>query len=351
MIRKQNFLRGGTALLLALLVSSFFGPLASAATDTNNPDGAFNVVVSPSSVGLTVKPGSTTSSDIKVQNHGLSTEHIKVTVLKFGAKGQDGTPQLEQIAPGDDFVNWIHFSSTTFDAEPNVWVTIHTTISPPPTAAFGYYYAVIFSRANATQTQAKQANLLGAVASLILLDVQSPGAVRQAKITQFSTPHKVQEFLPVSFTVQMHNTGNVHVASRGNIFISKGGKNLAILEVNLKKGYVLPNSYRKFTADWADGTPVYETKTNGTGQTLNWDNFTLGKVRYGKYSAKLVMVYNDGKTDLSTEAYLSFWVIPWRLIALVLTIPIVVVLAFWLGGKLQARKQQRKTAARAKAAK
>jgi len=314
-----------------LFSSTVFAPLASAATDTNNPDGAFNVVVSPSSVGLQAKPGTTTSTDIKVQNHGLATEHIKITVLKFGAKGQDGTPQLEQLAPGDDFANWIHFSATTFDAEPNVWVTIHATISPPPGSAFGYYYAVIFSRANATQAQAKQANLLGAVASLILLDVPSPGTVRQAKIAEFSTPHKVQEFLPVNFTVRMHNTGNIHIATRGNIDISKGGQTIAILEVNLKKGYILPNSYRAFTASWADGSPVYLSKSaNGQiTQDLDWSKLSLTKLRFGKYSAKLIMVYNDGKTDLSTEAYLSFWVIPWRLIAASIVVVLLVVAGLW----------------------
>ena len=340
MKQKQIFVRGGLLLLAVVLISGIFAPLASA-DDANNPDGAFNVVVSPPSLGLEAKPGTTVSTDLKIQNHGLATEHVKVTVMKFGAAGQDGTPSLLDIKPGDDFASWAHFSTTHFDAEPNVWKTVKMTISPPAGAAFGYYYAVIFSREGAQQQiQPKQANLLGAVASLVLLDVQSPGAVRKANIAEFSTAHNVNEFLPVNFVVRMHNTGNVHVATRGNIVITKGGKNVGLLEVNLNRGYILPDSYRKFINDWSDGTPVYQTKTadgkvvlSSQGQpvkSLNWDKFSLSKLRFGKYTAKLVMVYDDGKGDVSTEASLSFWVIPWRIIGVGLAVGLLILSSLWI---------------------
>lgn len=339
MNRRQNFIRGSVLLVAVVLVSGIFAPLASAA-EAGNVNGAFNVVISPPSIGLIVKPGGTVSTDLQLQNHGLATEHVKVTVMKFGAAGTEGTPSLLDIKSGDDFASWAHFSTTRFDAEPNVWKTVKMTISPPADAAFGYYYAVVFSREGAEkQIQAKQANLLGAVASLILLDVQAPGAVRQVSIAEFSTSHNAHEFLPVSFAVRMHNTGNVHVATRGNINISQGGKNIALLEVNLNKGYILPNTYRKFTSDWADGTPSYLVKTvdgktvlDKQGQperTLDWSKFSTSKLRFGKYDAKLVMVYNDGKGDVSTVAKLSFWVIPWRIIAGVVIGGLLIIAGLW----------------------
>lgn len=363
MNQRQGWLRGGALLVTAVLLGGVCSPLATLAsaasttppsvTDSNtsassggsgvstdNPDGAFNVVVSPPSVGVTVKQGETVSSELRVQNQGLATEHVKVKILKFTARGQDGTPQLEDLQPSDDFVNWATFSSPRFDAEPNVWKTITMTITTPPSAAFGYYYAVVFSREGAEKhIVKKQANLLGAVASLVLLDVQAPGSKREAKITEFSTPHKVQEFLPLDFTVRIHNTGNTHVASRGNIVISKGGKNIALLEVNLKKGFVLPNSYRKFNSQWTEGTPVYTLKTADNKvvldkhgkqvRELNWDKFSISKLRFGKYDAKLVMVYDDGKGDVSVESKLSFWVVPWRVIAVIAVVGLLVLAGLW----------------------
>ena len=189
---KRMYLRGMSLFVAVLLLSGVFAPLASAADA--DPDGAFNVVVSPPSVGITTNPGAPITTPIRVQNQGLGTEHVKVSLMRFGAKGQDGTPQLYDLTPADDFAKWVTFSTPKFDAEPNVWKTVNVTINPPKTAAFGYYYAVIFSRDNVGPAAPKTANLLGSVASLVLLDVNSPGAVRQAKISEFSTKSKVQEF-------------------------------------------------------------------------------------------------------------------------------------------------------------
>lgn len=324
---------------LAGLVLGTSAPYASA-VDNNNPQGAFSVVLSPIVNNLETKPGQPVSQKIQVKNQGLSTEHVKTTILKFGAHGEDGLPSILEVDAKDESAKWASVSPATFDAEPNVWKTVNLTISPPKTAAFGYYYAVVFSRDGADkQVQKKAANLLGAAATLVLLDVQSPGAVRRANISEFSTPKRMQEFLPVTFTVRMHNSGNVHVAPRGNIFISKGNKNVALIEVNQAKGNILPSSTRKFTSEWTDGTPVYKlkvvdnkvvVKNNKQIQTLDWSNFNISKLRFGKYNAKLVMVYDDGHGDVSTEARLSFWVMPWRIIAVGGFFLFLIILNLWL---------------------
>jgi hypothetical protein len=340
-MQKQNVIKSrvGIAATLAVLLSGLFSPLASAATA--NPDGAFNIVVSPPSVGIEAKPGESTTTEIRIQNQGIATEQISVDLLKFTAEGSTGLPKLQELQPGDDFASWAHFSTTSFSAEPNEWKSVKVTISPPKDAAFGYYYAVLFSRTNATKTvQKSKANLLASVASLLLVDVKSPNAVRKVNVSEFSTSHKTLEFLPVTFKVKLHNTGNIHVASRGTITISRGGKPVATLDVNSQAGYVLPNSFRDFSADWKDGTPVYTPKTDSSGKILveaggksgnklDWDKFSLSKLRIGKYDARLVMIYNDGKGNTFTEARLSFWVIPWRIIAGVVLVLLFVLAGVW----------------------
>lgn len=345
--------RVGSWAALAVLLLTISSPLAAAAdsTPTTNPNGAFDVVVSPASQDLEVKPGQSVSATIQVRNQGLATEHVKLAVMKFGASGSNGTPELEHVTANDEFAQWISFSQTHFDAEPNVWVPIRATINAPATAAFGYYYAIVFTRDQAT-TQKGPTNLLASVASLILLDVQAPGAVRHVDIANFSADHNVTEFLPVTFSVRLHNTGNVHVAARGNIFISKGGQNLGLIEVNQSEGNVLPNSYRVFTAQWTDGKPVYKPKTaNGKtvldkqGQTetsLVWSNFNLSKLRFGKYHAKLVMVYDAGHGDVEDQAELNFWVIPWRIIFLGLLIVVLVLAGLWTTVLRPLRRRLRK---------
>ncbi len=214
------------------------------------------------------------------------------------------------------------------------------TIDPPQNAAFGYYYAVVFSRDGPQpKVQGKQTNLLGSVATLILLDVQAPGAVRKSDIVEFSTDSKSYEFLPATFGVRMYNTGNTHVAPRGNILITKGDQRVALLEVNQAKGNILPKTYRKYTTQWTDGTPSYKevmkddkaVLQGGRPYTpLTWSNFNMSKLRFGKYNARLVMVYNDGKSDVAVEAKLSFWVIPWRIIIGVLVVGLLLLAGLWV---------------------
>lgn len=299
--------------------------MASAATASTG--GAFNFAVSPPSVGLDAKPGVPTSVDIRVQNQGTAIEKVKVTLMKFTADGATGRPNLRNFETTDEFSKWAQISPTSFTAEPNEWKTVKFNLSPPKSAAFGYYYAVVFSREGAeNQVQKDKSSLLGAVASLILIDVKAPGAVRKVTIANFSTDSKSGEFLPVDFNVRLHNIGNTHVGVRGTINISKGNKTVADIDVNSTKGYILPGSYRSFPAGWKDGTPVYQDSKDSQGnvvldlagaprQRLVWDKFSTSKLRFGKYNARLIVIYDDGKGDVSTEARLSFWVIPWRIIA------------------------------------
>lgn len=332
------------------------GGAGNSANNPANPEGSFNIVVSPQPVTLVTKPGVKVSQDLKIQNQSLATEHVKITLMKFTAEGESGAPHLLDFQPGEIEQEWVSFSRTRFNAEPNVWETVKMTVNPPKSAAFGYYYAVVFSREGAEQqaTDSKQANLIGAVATLVLLDVDAPGAVQEAKIVNFSSNRKLYEFLPTDFNIRVNNTGNVHVAPRGNIFITQGGKQVAILEVNLSKGYVLPKTYRQFPTEWKDGWPVYEVQTKDGKvvlneqdkpvDKLNWGNFNPGKLRMGKYDARLVMVYNDGQGDVSVEATLSFWVIPWRVIGVLLLVLLLVGAGLWalVGRPIRNRVKKKK---------
>jgi hypothetical protein len=340
----QRFLAATTATLMASLAIMPVALAATspvAATPTTNgsaPSSGFNVIITPTSEELVTKPGQSVSTNIQVENEGLSIEHLKVTIYTFSAYGTDGTPRLEAPTAQDSFINWASVSSSHFDAAPNVFTSFKLTIAPPASAAFGYYYAVIVSRDNQAAANTGT-NLQGAIASLILLDVQAPGEKRQASVAQFSTAHNVTEFLPVKFNVLMHNTGNVHVAPHGDVFIYKGGKLVGTIDVNEQGSEILPNSERQFNPEWTDGTPVYKikevdgkavlNKQDQTESSLDWSNFNLSKLRFGNYTAKLTMVYDDGEGDISTQASLNFWVIPWRIIAVLIVVLLVILAGLW----------------------
>ena len=289
-------------------------------------DDGFRLTTSPLPINLTVEPGSSVSTQLRIKNDGNQKETLKIDLMKFNADGETGAPGLLDREPGDDFLDWVHFSEDTFSIETNQWKTINVTFDVPDTAAFGYYYAFVFSRAAEEQSlEERQTRILGGTAILVLLEAKVPGAKREVTITSFQADRKWYEFLPATFTVKLKNTGNVHIAPRGNIFIGRPGeKEDTLIEVNLGKGNILPESSRYFDAQWIDGFPLYTNKEengnkvldekNKPVQELTWNLKDASQFRFGKYQAKLLLIYDDGQRDIPVEGTLEFWVVPWRLI-------------------------------------
>jgi hypothetical protein len=292
-----------------ILASCFVFLTSSDSASAQSPEG-LRLITSPLPINLSAKPGTSVQAAIKVKNDGAVQETLKTEVMKFKAYGENGAPQLMDPESGDDFINWISFSEKAFLVEP------------------GYYYAVVFSRAgDETKPEARQTALTGGTAVLVLLDAVVPDAKRQVDIVSFEANRSWYEFLPATFTIKLKNSGNVHVAPYGNIFISRvGGKNEFDLKINQGdgRGNILPDSNREFVAQWDDGFPVYRPKqedgkivrdeAGNIVKELKWDWKDASKLRFGKYTAKLALVYDDGTRDELLEAEVSFWVMPWRVI-------------------------------------
>jgi hypothetical protein len=254
---------------------------------------------------------------------------LKASIKTFSVQGSDGHIVFHNPGPSDDFVHWINFDRSVFNAPAGQWQTIHMSINVPKEAAFGYYWAVQFEPAAGSAASPGAATLRGAVAIFVLLNADAPGAKRTIKVTNFSVDHHTYEFLPVNFKVSTRNSGNTHVAPGGNIFISKGSKQIAVLSINPSGGYVIPGANRTFTSSWSDGFPVYKPsigegnqpqrkKDGSIKQHLTWNFSQVPKLRFGHYRASLLLVYNDGARDIPVSGSVYFWVIPWRLIITVL---------------------------------
>jgi hypothetical protein len=306
-------------------------------------DPSLNLVTSPLPINLVTTPGATVSAQLKIKNGGEQPETLTIGLMKFSAFGDEGKPKLLDREKGDDYFDWIKFSENDFTLNPGEWKTITATIDVPKSAAFGYYYAVTFSRKNEEVPGGpRSTKVIGATAVLVLLEVRVPNAVRNIEVLDFSTPQKIYEFLPVNFTIKLKNSGNVHVVPKGNIFIDRFGdkKDTSILNVNDLQGNILPDSNRIFDSQWADGFPMYVQQANSDGSVmtdklgkpitkLNWDFSQVPKLRWGKYTANLLLVYDDGTKDVPIEGTLSFWVIPWRILGVGLVISGLVLLGLY----------------------
>lgn len=313
-----------------------------------NTDGTLKLTTSPLPVGLTASPGQTVKTDLKIRNGSDKKEHLKVGLMKFSAYGDEGKPKLEERGENDKYFDWVSFSQMDFYVASNEWHTIVMTVNVPADAGLGYYYAVTFSRANQPEeAKSGQTALRGGTAILVLLDVASSKAHRELKFIDIKSDKKVYEFLPARINIKLRNTGNVHLMPTGMVSIKRGDSKIAEIPFNTSKGSILPDSNRNYSIDWNEGFPYYRVKETAQGVVLKdgqpehelvWDSSKLNKLRFGKYTAQVFAVYDNGKSDIPLEATVSFWVIPWRLIGLVITVLVVpsggfYLLARWRYGK------------------
>jgi hypothetical protein len=312
--------------LVAILVAELLSPLGAIAAAAPK---ALNLIVSPLPINLATNPGTIISTDLRVKQGNPESEKLKVSLMKFAAYGDAGKPRLEDRGPNDDYFDWVTFDKSTFDAPSNVWQTIKMTINVPKSAQFGYYYAVVFTRAGDDTKPDKGAAIAGGTAVLVLLDAKVPNAKRKIDLVSFAAGHRVYEFLPSHFNILFHNSGNVHLVPAGDIFIKQGSKIVATLPINGEGGNILPQSNRIFQQDWTDGFPYFKQRTkdgkvvqkNGKPvMDLTYDFSKLSHIRFGKYSAQLEAVYDNGVRDEPLEAAISFWVIPWKLILVLILI-------------------------------
>jgi hypothetical protein len=333
---KRYLIKSGLCLAAILIVLVSSPPPALAASS------GVNLTTSPLPVNLAARPGSSISTELRIQNASNTTQKIKLSLMKFSAYGESGKPALQDRAPGDDYFDWVSFSPSVFQAPPNQWMSVKMTINIPGSAAFGYYYAVVFSPADQKPT-GKGNVLLGSTAILVLLDVKSPNAKRSAKVVDFSVDKKTYEFLPVNFSVRLHNDGNVHLLPGGSIYIKRGSKQVAVLPFNAQHGNILPNSYRIYTSSWSDGFPVYTPKQqngrvvldkDGKPVTyLKWDFSRVPHLKFGHYTANLLAVYDNGSRDVPMEASVSFWVVPWRIIGFIIVVGGLAIYGLWTSGR------------------
>lgn len=317
--------------ILLLPIFLFLGLFAASVAFAQNPN--YDVTVSPVFFDLSSNPGSTISDKIRIRNNTSSPIAIKLEVQKLTADA-NGDVTLKPDT-NDETLTWVKFQNQSFIASPLEWSDIPFTIQVPKSAAFGYYFAITFKRDDSAKAEGVGAAISGAAAVPVLLNVRSDGAKSEAKIVKFETKNFISDYLPIDFNARVANSGNVHVAPHGNIFITDWtGKNVGDLEVNSSFGNIIPDTERTFLASWIDGFLVNEplvidgqtaTDKNGNPKTnlsIKWDKLT--SFRFGKYNANLILVYDDGQRDVSIEKSISFWVIPYK----ALLVFLVVLIAF-----------------------
>lgn len=305
-------------------------------------------IIPPSREFLSVNPGETITTKVKLFNETTSAVEMFSSAANFKAMDESGTPKFIMNVAPEDLASWIKVAPGPFVLQPGEYSEIPFDISVPTNADPGGHFAgILFSpqEPNTVDTNT-QVTITTEIGLLVMLRVN--GEVREsASVLSFTTENGKLKFnrLPVEFNVRIKNSGNVHVRPTGSITVRNmlGGTS-QVIPVNSSQGAVLPDSVRKFTAAWEKG--AVEGKTNFFKEFGNeWNNFALGS-----YTANLMLDYGVSN-DKSMSVTLRFWVMPWRvlLLSLVVIILITMLITFivkqynsWIIRKASAPKTPKK---------
>lgn len=268
--------------------------------------------IGPPLISLTANPGDTLQADINLRDVSSGDLLVTSQVNDFTANGEDGTPRVVL----EDEVNPYSLKTWLSPIEPLLLKSkelrqLTITINVPINASPGGYYGVVRFTGTAPELEDTGVSLSASLGALIFLRVNGEAyesmSIEEFSVNKDSKTGSLFESAPINFIERIKNSGNIYEQPAGQITITDMfGRNVATINVNLPPGNVLPASIRKFE------------------QTL--DSSTLGKkTLFGYYKAHLKVVYGDSKQEVSSD--LSFWVIPYKLIAVVV---VGILLAFFV---------------------
>jgi len=268
--------------------------------------GTVSLSVSPTLFEMSANPSQKWSSNIRVINTNSFPLKVYVNAVNFEPSGESGQgtmrPVLEAETEGLTLAEWITLppEEVVIPAEQTVSVPFSITV-PEGASPGGHFAAILVGTRSLTDTDAPaQVQTSQIVTSLVFLTVAGD-IIERGSIRDFTTDKSVSESLSASFYLRFENSGNVHLRPQGDIVIKNmWGKERGVIPINKASqfGNVLPESIRKYNFEW-------------TG------DFTFGDI--GRYTAVATIGYGDS-TKQFVSSKTSFWVIPWRTLAVMFVV-------------------------------
>jgi len=257
-------------------------------------------------LNLSANPGQTIKATISLRDISKGSLLVSNQINDFVAGGEDGTPKIildDSTSNPYSLKSWISpLSQLTLKSREIKNLTI--TINVPKTASPGGYYGVVRFTGTPPELKDTGVSLSASLGALILLKVNGATkeglAVEQFFANNNGKPGTLFESAPITFVERLKNTGNIHEEPAGLVTITDMFNNkVATLGVNQPPHDILPQSIRKFES------PLDSTNIGN-------------KILFGRYKADLSVTYGADKQVVTSS--ITFWVIPYRLMAAIIAL-------------------------------
>lgn len=305
-------------LVLAIVALSFYFPFKAGAYQIEQLQGVEiknDFTLGPSKIEAFMDPGEELVKNISITNRTGHKVYFKVSKEDF-----EGSPDSNSVTVflGDkkgkfSLKDWLNPEADDFYLEHGQEITLPVKISVPKDAEPGGYYAAVFigSYPDPTSKEGQQIKIVSRVGSLFFVRVK--GQVTESGfLKEFSSNHYYQKG-PIEFNLVSQNDGNVHLNPYGIIEI-KNILGKKISEIKLDPWFVMPDISRL--------------------RKISWDRGFL----LGRYTATAKI--NRGYQDIIDEKSVSFWVVPWKILAgAIITLLVIVYLFYWIFSHFEIKRK------------
>jgi hypothetical protein len=283
---------------IALIASTTLPAIAQNSGDTK-------VSISPVTFNLTANAGDTLKEVIKVRNDAPSTQVVTISAENFVAVGEEGGVGLTEDDTVYSLAKWIVFDKTEYTLKSGGEVQVPFNIRVPNNAEPGGHYASVYAQISPDSPSNTSGSRIGQkIGALLLLRVA--GDIKEsASIASFSVENQTSG-KPLVFDVRAKNNGSVHIHPQGLIAVTDVfGKKVG--DVQVIDQNVFPGSVRHMTATW--NKPPF----------------------IGRFTANLLMYYGQNNQQLTAST--TFWIIPWRALAIYGGVALLVIVLLIVGRK------------------
>jgi hypothetical protein len=273
------------------------------------------LTVVPPTQDLKAKPGKQVQTTVKVRNETNEPITVKARTKDFLVFDDKGTPTFveEEVSGRWSLSSWMIVSPTEYTIAPRSSKMFDLVILVPEDALPGGHYASVYFTPveGGLAPGVSGTGIETKLASLIKLVVEGP-VTEMAYVRKFFAP-RFSEFGPIKIQTQIENQSDLDITPKGLITVKDLlGRTIASFKIEERR--IFPFAIRSF------------------------ENTIEKKWLFGRYKATLTGTY--GTTGQALIAYLTFWVIPWKIITVViLALAILVLAGYWIGKK-KAEKQE-----------
>ncbi len=316
------------ALIIVAIGCVFFygirpAPASAYIVEDLNFQNTGDIVVGPGKTELWMDKGDKYTKELLISNRSGQKKLFQIKVEDFrGSRGEDQTVQFMGDQKGPfSLKDYVHPEITEIILNHGQRLRLPVQIDVSETAEpGGLYGAVLVSAINIDgdtpdldqDKAAGSTKIVTRLASLFFVRIKG-NVLENSYMKDFKTGKRFYESGPISFAMLYENNGSVHESPYGIVEI-KNMLGRKIDEIQVDPWFVMPDSLRT--------------------RELKWERSLL----FGKYTA--VASVNRGYQNIIDKKSYDFWVVPWKILGVVIVITALLIWLFiWIIGHFEIKKR------------